>query len=77
MSTRYLYRWIKSYFGSSLPSAFPWYYVHTVHRNCQEMSIVSVISMLWYPICTRTAPSMKKERRLIRIQAVEKVVLKY
>ena len=27
------------------------------------MSILSIISMLGYPICTRNAPSMKKERQ--------------
>ncbi len=38
--------------------------VYMLHEKLQKMSILSIISMLWYSICTSTAPSMKKERRL-------------
>ena len=47
---------IKSYSSSCLHSVFACYYVHTVHKKLQKMSILSIISMLWYPICTATAP---------------------
>ena len=58
---------IRSYSSPCLHSVFAWYYVHIVHKKLQKMSILSIISMLWYPICTRTAPGMKKERRLFYI----------
>ena len=54
---------IRSYSSPCLQSVIVWYYVHIVHKELQKMAILSIISMLWYPICTGTAPSMKKERR--------------
>ena len=40
-----------------------YYYVSVVPDLVINMSIVSIISMLWYSICTQTAHNMKKERR--------------
>jgi len=54
----------QSYSSLYLHIVFAWYYVHIVHKELQKMSILSIISMLWYPICTATAP--KLQRRFTR-----------
>jgi hypothetical protein len=44
------------------------YCVYPVPKLVTKPSINSIVSMLWYPICTKSAPQqapgMKKERRL-------------
>ena len=35
-------------------------YVYIVANLWVSMSILSIISMPWYPICTRTAPGMRQ-----------------
>ena len=62
--TRYLYRRILNLVRTCPSSTLLCYGVHLLHKVFQKTSILSIISMLWFPNCTQAGPGMKKERRL-------------
>ena len=53
--TQYLYRRILSYPSPCPLCIIPYEDVNCVYKKPLLMSILSIISMLWYPICTQAA----------------------